>query len=144
MRTKTKAKPDPTAIYVCHHAHAGPFGTFQRGARLKGDHPAVIAYLDEMFVPDGTPDDEMPNVFGQLADQAVERERERLREEREAFEAEARLNPVKITAPTPPAVLKCTRDHPALLHGRPVVVKRGSTVLEGDPVVTQDPDAWQA
>jgi hypothetical protein len=65
--------PDPNLVYVSWQSGSvdvdGTPYSFVTGERLRGDSPAVKAAF-WCFVPDGTPDGEMPSAFSQVVELA--------------------------------------------------------------------------
>ena len=55
--TKTKTEGE-AAVVVCVDGHAGPFGVFAQGARVRSDHPAV-SHAPALWAPDGSTESEI-------------------------------------------------------------------------------------
>lgn len=127
-------------VVVSWQTASTPYGDISRGQKYRRDDQRVVEY-PEFFREADTPEEELPTTFHMLDQQRHENEMDRQRLEREAFERDAKLNPTTLTAPD---VVKCTKDHPARLHGRPVTIRKGSTALASDPVTHEAPELWRA
>lgn len=136
----TTTNPEADEVWVCAIGHASPFGDFKKGTRLRGDHPAVQAYAGVYFAPDGTPDSELPNAYAMNEERRHKAQMEAEQAAREAFEAEARRNPVTLS----PRLVKSTRDFYGHIDGSPALVRKGSQALEADEIVRSYPEAgWK-
>jgi hypothetical protein len=103
---------------------------FERGRRLRGDHPVVKALGEGAFVLDGTPDDEMPSAVDEL-----------VRADDEAARAVKPKAPPRIDPATPLRdLLVCRR---AVTMSEAGACARGAIVLADDPIVALAPDAFR-
>lgn len=69
-RTKKETAEAPTGLRVCIESHAGPAGVVTEGARLSGNHPAVL-HAPHLFVADGADDVEIGSAKAALSDRAI-------------------------------------------------------------------------
>jgi hypothetical protein len=103
---------------------------FERGKRLRGDHPVVKALGEAAFVLDGTPADEMPSVVDEL-----------VRADDEAARAVKAKAPPRIDPATPLRdLLVCRR---AITMSKAGTCAQGAIVLVDDPIVALAPDAFR-
>lgn len=61
-RARKIAPPDPSKVYRCLMSYWSPEGNYQRGARLRGDHPAPSG-RPLFWAPEGLDDAEEAALF---------------------------------------------------------------------------------
>jgi hypothetical protein len=128
-----------TESLKCAIPHASPAGIYTHGQIVGADDPGVL-YNPGAFVPLHTPDAEMPHPLDAHIQRLTDKEARRRAEEREAFLAEAKLNPLKLSGPE---LVRLTKDLPTRWGGRPVTLKKGSILEANETVVLENPDLFR-
>ncbi len=130
-------------LVVCVSSHmAGPNAVVINEGQVKRANDPLVLAAPSMYMAKGTPREQWPTPF----DGAVERSdtvaRDAEQAKREAFEAAARANAVKIEEPKPVEFRTAKRDVLCTLDGAPTTVRKGSKLPADHPVVLEHPDAF--
>lgn len=126
--------------YVCGESFTWGNRVYNPGRLYSADDTGVVAN-PQFFAPHGTPDDQLPRPgWDNLDATRAARDAERREQERIAFEAEAKQNPVKLVSPE---LVKCTSDYYGHFYGRPALIKRGSVIAADDDLVASNPELWK-
>jgi hypothetical protein len=119
---RTKAPPfEPDEIVVAWTSGATADHVIRRGERLRGDDPRVIA-LPGIFVRDGTPTSELPNVWQHVPEPAQD-------------------EPLVRVAPAIPDSEAAVAVASFTVAGR--YIGKGSRLRRSDPVVKQHPELFR-
>jgi hypothetical protein len=119
--------------------HTSPAGTYTHNQIVSADDPGLL-YNRAAFVPLDTADADMPHPLDAHIQRMSHEEARRRAEERAAFLAEAKANPLKLSGPD---LVKLTKDLPYRWGGRAVTLKRGSICDASELVVAEHPDLFQ-
>jgi hypothetical protein len=132
-KLKPKAKPDPTQLYEAIEGFASGNTVFQRGYKVRGDHPAVIAHR-ALF---------MPANLDELEKEAVRREYWGASYRQMDADTPKPPPPPRATRPTGGmrAVANYTVQEPEL--GGPRVLSAGTVVDASDPLYRAFPHLFQ-
>ena len=126
-----------TKTFVCAIPFAGPFGDCVYDEVVYADDPRYLS-APANFAPAGSPKSEWPGVFDEDIKRSEQRELAERKLKREQFEQAARQNPIHLEAPRQ---YRLKADLLATHRGQPALVKKGSTVIEGDPLLGES-DQW--
>src|SRR5262245_16840921 len=102
-------------------------GVAQFGEEFDRDD-AIVRNHPESFIGSDVPRRDWPSAYDQVIEQAKQRALAEQTERREKFEREAKQNPVTITT----TLYRATTDFFATVDSQPALVRRGSTVADGN------------
>lgn len=131
MKTRTKMKIDPAAIYIAWQGVSWDTYSVGAGTRLRGSHPLVQHLGAEGFVLDGTPPHEWPSAFDEAVAAA----------EATAAQAIKPDVPPRIDPATPLAdLMVCTQG---IIESDAGACGEGRIVTRTDPIVGVAPDCFR-
>src|SRR5262245_4467565 len=116
----------------CWSAFFSADGAAEFGQEFDRDDPLVVNH-PEFFVDSAIPRRDWPSAYDRVIEEAKQRALAEETDRRERFEKAGRANPVTITT----TLYRATADFFATVDSQPALVKRGSTVSEGNPLLAE-------
>lgn len=129
-----------TDLWICSEPHASAAGVCVRDLIVRSDDPRFIA-APQFFQPSATPDAERHHPVQTHLDQVEQAARDAQARSESEFQDAAAANVVTLNA-APQKILRAVTNIVCHVDGVPTTIAKGSTILAGDSLAAEHPDAF--